>query len=163
MLTFLPALVVALANPHVPVDAPAHALQTRTQAARAQLATVLADADAIDWVAANGPTITFGIERGDTTLHVVVTTRARGEVVSLVVEPARHAPHDLGSLSWLADELRDASAIEQLAVDSDGAITIATSDGRRYMAIPGRGSGGAGNTGVEARWAAEWETDAPQS
>ncbi len=39
----------------------------------------------------------------------------------------------------------------------DGAVTIITSDARRYMAIPGRGSGG--NIAVEAQWAAAWDSD----
>ena len=50
--------------------------------------------------------------------------------------------------------MKDSAAVTRLVVDDDGAVTLETSDGLRFMAIPGRGSGG--NAAVAARWAAEW-------
>lgn len=128
--------------------------------AQVRLAETLAGADAIHGVRASGTTITFTISRGEKLFDVVVTTRARrtanapkGEVMSLaIVSPTGKATSDL---SWLGEELASVTAITKLAVDEDGAITLTANDGRRYMVIPGRGSGG-GNDAVEARWAAEW-------
>jgi hypothetical protein len=127
------------------VDAP--------RVAQVRLAETLAAADAIHSVTAKGKTITFTISRGDTIVNVVATTKNR-DVVALAIVSAKASGTELGGLSWLADELSSATAITRLAADSDGAVTITTNDGSRYMAIPGRGSGG--NTAVEARWAAEW-------
>jgi hypothetical protein len=52
--------------------------------------------------------------------------------------------------------MKETVAVARLEVDRDGAVTVVTSDGQKYMAIPGRGSGGS-NEAVEARWAAEWD------
>ena len=134
---------------------------TAPRTAQVQLAETLASADAIDSVAHAGARITFAIDRDGEAYRVIVTTRAngrhRGEVIALSIEDAGPSRGDLGSLSWLGAELAEATAITGLMADEDGAVTITTSDGRAYMAIPGRGSGG--NAAVEARWAAAWNTD----
>jgi hypothetical protein len=52
------------------------------------------------------------------------------------------ADFDLGGLSWLAETMKSTTAVTRLAVDEDGAVLLTTSDGQRFMAIPGRGSGG---------------------
>ncbi|MBS1123866.1 MAG: hypothetical protein H6Q90_6094 [Deltaproteobacteria bacterium] len=137
---------------------------TSPQVAQVQLAETLGAADAIHSVSANRHHVTFAITRAGRSQQVIATTGKRGQVVALTVDDAPSAAVELGGLSWLSDELVEATAITQLSVDEDGAITIATSEGRRYMAIPGRGSGGSGpemarhNAGVEAQWAAEWNT-----
>jgi hypothetical protein len=127
------------------VDAP--------RVAQVKLAEMLASADAIHSVVAKGKTITFVISKGDAIVHVVATTK-KGDVVALAIAPAKPSGTELGGLTWLGEEMAGVTAITHLVADRDGAVTITTSDGRRYMAIPGRGSGG--NTAVEARWAAEW-------
>jgi hypothetical protein len=123
--------------------------------AQVRLAETLASADAIHAVRARAGKVTFVITRGDAIVHLVATTK-KGDVVALSIVPAKPIGTELGGLSWLADELESTTAITRLVADADGAVTITTSDGRRYMAIPGRGSGGGGNDAVEARWAAEW-------
>jgi hypothetical protein len=121
--------------------------------AQVRLAETLSSADAIHAVSAKGKTITFTISRGDTIVNVVATT-TKGDVTALAITPVKATGNEGGGLSWLGDELQRVTAITRLVADADGAVTITTSDGRRYMAIPGRGSGG--NSAVEARWAAEW-------
>ena len=126
--------------------------------AQVRLAEMLGTADAIHSVGVHGNKITFAITRADKLLEVTATTRGKGskqgEVIALAISGSQSRDAELGSLSWLADELSQVTAISRLVADADGAVTITTSDGRRYMAIPGRGSGG--NTAVSARWAAEW-------
>jgi len=126
--------------------------------AQVRLAETLAEADSIHSVSARGKTITFAITRGDKSFQVIATTRTKhavkGEVVGLAVVETRPLEFEGGGLSWLGAELERVTAISRLVVDEDGAVTITTSDGRRYMAIPGRGSGG--NAAVESRWAAAW-------
>jgi hypothetical protein len=61
-----------------------------------------------------------------------------------------------GPLSWLTTELGAPAAIVSLGHDLDGAVVIESSDGARFAAIPGRGSGGP-NAATEARWAAAWD------
>lgn len=125
--------------------------------AQVRLAEVLGAADAIHAVSAKGKTVTFVITRDDQVLRVVADTR-KGEVIALTIRPVAARGLELGGgLSWLADELESSPAVTRLVADEDGAVTITTSDGRRYMAIPGRGSGG--NAAVEARWAATWNQD----
>ena len=53
--------------------------------------------------------------------------------------------------------MKETVAVTRLEVDEDGAVTLTTNEGMRYMAIPGRGSGG--NAAAEARWAGEWDRD----
>lgn len=124
--------------------------------AQVQLADALATADTIDRVSGHGATFTFAITRGDHPLEVIATT-VDGEVVRIVERERGFDTLSLGGLSWLADTMRETVAVARLDVDEDGAVTLTTSDGMRYMAIPGRGSGG--NTEVEARWAAEWDRE----
>jgi hypothetical protein len=86
---------------------------------------------------------------------VVATVDARGQVVALAIEPAlRHRAEPGGDLGWLSRELGDAIALTTLRVSADGAVTATTNDARSYLLIGARG----GNAGVEARWAATWET-----
>lgn len=138
---------------------------TQPRSAQVRLAVTLAEADAIHAVGARRGAktleIVFAIDRDGEAFEVVATTRTRGkgkgEVIALSITDVGPAIGDVGGLSWLGGELMDATAVTALAVDADGAVTITTSDGRAYMAIPGRGSGG--NAGVEARWAAAWDRE----
>jgi hypothetical protein len=130
----------------------------KPRTAQVRLARVLREADAIESVTANGRAITFVIADRGETLRVVATTRD-GSVSALSVAHSDY-PIESGNLTWLASELADVRAITRLDADEDGAVTITTSDLRRYMIIPGRGSGGPGNEAVEARWAAEWNRPA---
>lgn len=127
---------------------------TSVDSAKLRLAETLASADSIDAVSAKGHLVSFAITRDGTAFRVDVTTRKTGEVVSLVVVESGGRVSEQGGLTWLADEL-DTTTVQKLVVDEDGAVTIATGAGRKYMAIPGRGSGG--NAAVEAQWAAEWD------
>jgi len=148
-------LILPLISFAVSAAQPAHAVVT-PRAAQVQLAEALASADAIHAVSAHGTIVSFAIDRDGESFRIEAVTRGNREVVALTVSEAGPALGAPGSLSWLADELAQATAITTLAVDEDGAVTIATSEGRAYMAIPGRGSGG--NMAVEARWAAAWNS-----
>src|SRR5512138_2889038 len=154
VLRLMAFIAVASGAATTPTHAPYEtAMQPR--AAQARLARVLREADAIESVTANGRAITFVIaERGET-LRVIATTR-EGSVRALSIAHSDD-PIESSNLTWLASELADVPAITRLDADEDGAVTITTSDLRRYMIIPGRGSGGPGaNEAVEARWAASW-------
>lgn len=142
-----------------PVAEPAVSAPSPRRAQR-QLAEALAAADSIDAVHARDRTVSFAITRAGTAFSVDATTRRSGEVVSLIVSEAPGARvSEHGGLTWLGDELASGRIrVTRLVVDEDGAVTIATSAGRTYMAIPGRGSGG--NAAVEARWAAAWDSRA---
>lgn len=142
LLVYLPYL--AITTGHVVVE---------DRSAQVRLADLLADADSIDSVRANKHEFTFAIERGDTPFEIVATTDLRGVVIEVVARERIAADVDLGTLSWLADTMKQTTAVTRLAVDEDGAVLLTTSDGMRYIAIPGRGSGG--NDEVEARWAAD--------
>jgi hypothetical protein len=148
--TLLPLIAVSLGLGEEPVAT------TSPRAAQVRLAVTLAEADAIHAIGTRRGAIVFAIDRDGEAFEVVATTR-KGEVTSLSITDVGIAIGDAGGLSWLGAELADATAITGLAVDEDGAVTITTSDGRAYMAIPGRGSGG--NAAVEARWAAAWNRD----
>ncbi len=148
------SLSVSLARPVAVADE----VVTSPRAAQVRLAEVLAEADAIHGVGAGSRhTVEFTLDHGSVSQRAIATTRANGAVVSLTIVDCGAALEDIGSLSWLSNELAQTTAVTSLAVDADGAVTITTSDDRTYMAIPGRGSGG--NIAVEARWAAEWDAD----
>ena len=148
MLSLLPAIAFFTAL-HVAPAEPVDVAQTR-------LAEALADADAIDSIASDRAhlTVTFAIERAGEAYKIVATTARDGAVATVAIRDVGLAHLGLGNLSWLADAMKDASAVTRLDIDDDGAVTLETSDGLRFMAIPGRGSGG--NAAVESRWAAEW-------
>lgn len=147
---------------------------TAPRVAQVRLAETLAEAEAIHTITTRGRTIRFAIDHGGVATELVATVNARGEVIRLASAPRAADPAALGGLSWLGPELAEAAAVTRLVPDEDGAVTIVTSDGDRYMAIPGRGSGGnaaggnaaggnaaGGNAAVDARWAAAWDaTDA---
>jgi len=122
--------------------------------AQVKLAETLGNADAIHSVRAAKNTVTFTITRGDTAYAVIATTK-RGDVIALDIKPISSGELG-GGLTWLADEMQSITAVTKLVPDEDGAVTIVTSDNRRYQIIPGRGSGG-GNEAVSARWAGEWD------
>lgn len=159
MLHFLlPLFSVALG---LSAPAPAERMEepvvvTARRTAQVRLAVTLAEADAIHAVTARRGAIVFAVDRDGAAFEVVAKTR-RGAVVGLSIMAVGPARGDAGGLSWLGTELADATAVTELAADEDGAVRITTSDGRAYLAIPGRGSGG--NAGVEARWAAAWNSD----
>jgi hypothetical protein len=122
--------------------------------AQVRLAEVLGTAEGIHSVYARGTTIAFVITRDEQPFRVVASTR-KGEVIALTIASMSAKGLELGGgLTWLADELEAVPAVTRLVADEDGAVTLTLSDGRRYMVIPGRGSGG--NAAVEARWGAEW-------
>lgn len=154
----LPLISVALGLP-APAPAERHeepVLVTQPRTAQVRLAVTLAEADAIHAVTARRGAIAFAIERDGEAFEVVAKTR-RGQVIGLAITDVGPAHGDAGGLSWLAPEMAEATAVTRLAVDEDGAVTLTTSDGRAYMAIPGRGSGG--NAAASARWAAAWNSD----
>lgn len=130
---------------------------SETRVAQVRLAETLAEADAIEAVSVDGRAVTFVIVRDGGTFEVTAKTTKRGDVTALAIAPARAVPVELHGLTWLGAELAEVTAVTRLVVDADGAVTLATNDGRRYMAIPGRGSGGA-NVAVESRWAAAWSS-----
>ncbi|MBA3540611.1 MAG: hypothetical protein H0T79_13455 [Deltaproteobacteria bacterium] len=154
MLSLLPLVSLAIATSPGSTVAADKVMSPRI--AQVRLAETLASADSIDWVRANGKTITFAIDRNGEAYRVVATTGARGTVIGFAITDVGTATGEAGNLVWLANELANTVAVTRLIADEDGAVTITTSDGSRYMAIPGRGSGG--NMGVEARWAAAWNT-----
>jgi len=153
--TLLPLVSVALG-----LAAPAPALDlgeepvvvSAPRTAQVRLAVVLAEADAIHTIAAKRGQVVFAIDRGGEAFEVIAKTK-RGEVIALTITDVGSAFGE-GGLSWLSPELAEATAVTHLTADEDGAVTITTSDGRAYMAIPGRGSGG--NAAVESQWAAAW-------
>ncbi|HEY5921541.1 MAG TPA: hypothetical protein VIV11_07710 [Kofleriaceae bacterium] len=130
---------------------------SKQRTAQVQLADVLANADSIDSVQAKDSTVTFTITRGDRRIDVVATTAASHEVTLVVERERGFDDGGMGGLTWLVDTMRETIAVTRLDVDEDGAVTLTTDQGMRYMAIPGRGSGG--DADVEARWAAEWNDD----
>lgn len=137
------------------------------RSAQVQLADMLANVDSIDAVRASGHTFTFLVEHADATGYeapfaIVATTDEAGKVISVVERERQPRDMDLGGLSWLVETMQQTIAITKLDVDDDGAVTLTTNDGQRYMAIAGRGSGGDGNIEVDAHWAGEFDRD-PQS
>jgi hypothetical protein len=161
MIGFLPMLPLFTyafsASPNEVVSSP--------KVAQVRLAETLANAEAIESVTAHGRAITFVIVRDGQTFDVTAQTKKSGEIISLMIAaggplgaPADELAVELHGLTWLGSELAEVSAVTRLVVDEDGAVVIRTDDGRRYMAIPGRGSGGA-NVAAEARWAAAWNSD----
>ena len=162
--TLLPLISVALGlSAPAPVVGPGEGPLTITapRTAQVRLAVTLAEADAIHSFHAKRGAIVFAIDRDGEAFAVIAKVRtrgpAKGEVIALSITDVGPAMGDAGGLTWLGAELAEATAVTGLAVDADGAVTITTSDGRAYMAIPGRGSGG--NAAVEARWAAAWSVD----
>jgi hypothetical protein len=166
LLALLPLVAVSLGSPDDTV------VTTSPRSAQVRLADLLADADSIDAVRAHRQTFTFAIMRGDEPYSVVASTSSEGDVVDVVLRERVASDLDLGSLSWLADTMKQTIAVTNLDADEDGAVTLTTADGVRYMAIPGRGSGGTAadgndeddgprhghgdpNTAVEARFAAQ--------
>lgn len=117
------------------------------RAAQVRLAELLGSADSIDAITPDGRTVTFAITVNNHPLDVVARTDKRGTVIALSIAEVMRPVDEIGPLTYLAPELLDATAVTQLTIDEDRAVTIATNDGRRYMVIPGRGSGGGG--GVE--------------
>jgi hypothetical protein len=130
------------------------------RAAQVRLADVLGDSDAVTAVIAKHRAVAFEYVRSGEAFEAIARTR-HGELITLDVRDVGPALGwdgsedgvERGGLAWLGDIMRETVAVTRLDVDSDGAVTLVTSEGQKYMAIPGRGSGAA----VEARWAAEWD------
>lgn len=137
---------------------PAPEVVSVPRVAQVRLAETLAEADAIESVFAKRRAITFTIVRAGETFDVTAKTSKSGEVLSLAIAPAHTLAVQLHGLTWLGSELAEVTAVTRLVVDEDGGVMVGTDDGRRYMAIPGRGSGGA-NVASEAQWAAAWSSD----
>lgn len=148
MLVSLPALLMLL-------QAPSDEVVTGRDA-QVRLADVLADAESVDAVIGKHGRVTFELVRDGDEVEAIARTQ-KGAVTELVLHdlgPAEDIAEDAG-LSWLSDVMKDTTAVTKLLVDRDGAVTLVTADNQRFMAIPGRGSGG--NAQVEARWAASWD------
>jgi hypothetical protein len=165
LLHIIPLVAVSMAANSAQAASEATAMSERS--AQVRLADMLGNVDSIDAVRASDHTFTFLVEHADATgyeapFEIVATTDDAGKVID-VVERARPARDmDLGGLSWLVETMQQTIAITKLQVDEDGAVTLTTNDGLRYMAIPGRGSGGDGNIEVDSRWAGEFDQE-PQS
>lgn len=132
------------------------------RSAQVRLADMLGNVDSIDAVRAQGHTFTFLVEHADATGYdapfaIVATTDDAGKVIRVVEREREARDMDLGGLSWLAETMQQTVAVTKLHVDEDGAVTLTTNEGQRYMAIPGRGSGGDGNIEVDSRWAGEFD------
>jgi hypothetical protein len=127
------------------------------RAAQVQLADALANAETIDMISCRDHTFTFVITRDAQPVDLIATSNDAGDVIKLVERDRSFDQIGAGSLSWLADTMRETVAVTRLEVDEDGAVTLTTDEGMRYMAIPGRGSGG--NAAAEARWAGDWDRD----
>ena len=153
LLPILPLVSFAFAAPSAEVE-----VVSSPKVAQVRLAETLGGAEAIESVTARGHAITFVVVRDGETFDITAQTKKSGEIVSLTIAPSRELAAQLHGLTWLTTEMAEVAAVTRLVVDEDGAVTIGTDDGRRYMAIPGRGSGGA-NVAAEARWAAEWSND----
>jgi len=147
--TVFPIVAFALA-PGEGGSSTAHAASVSPQI---RLAEALADADSIDWVRASGHTITFAIGHGGEAYRVVVETRGKDIIAVSVRDAGRGGSRGGGRLGWLIGEMQDTTAVTEASV-KDGQVTIGTSDGHRYLLLPGRNT----NAGVEARWAAEWNS-----
>jgi hypothetical protein len=160
MLIHLPAISMLLGAGVDPMAATTDSISGR--AAQVRLADVLGDADAVTTVIAKSGVVAFEYVRGGETFEAIARTR-HGEVTDLELRDVGPAlgwdgAEDGGEragLAWLGDIMKETVAVARLEVDRDGAVTLVTSDGQKYMAIPGRGSGAS----VEARWAAEWDRD----
>ena len=139
-----------------PVEEDVREAVTSPRVAQVRLAEMLAEADAIQ-VHAKPGSITFAIMRGGAPIEVVVTTR-EGEISALAIAPGAPSKELAGDISWLGDELASVTAIVRITADDDGAITLVTSDGRRYLMTTTRSGIDDGNEAVDARWAGEWST-----
>ena len=132
----------------------AHGMAVSTpQDAQATLAGALAEADSVDWVRADHHAITFGIDRAGEAYTLTATTDDDNAVATLQIVDLGRGGRELGPMSWLADAMTGTSAVTQLVVADDGAVTVVTNDGDRYLAIP---TGTGNNAAVEARWAEAW-------
>jgi hypothetical protein len=156
-----------IADPAAPTAA-TDVMRAPDHDAQVELADVLGDADAIEAVLGHGDQVAFEIVHNGEQLEVMATTH-HSELVAIAIrdrgptlgwtgtDEGIDDNVDARGLSWLSDVMRETTAVTRLEVDRDGAVTLSTTDGQRYMVIPGRGSGG--NAAVEARWAAEWDRD----
>lgn len=158
-----PAAVKPVVPETKPTTATSDAVDPRGEAvesprvAQVRLAEMLGTAEAIHSVRARGNQITFTITRGADTIELIATTK-RGEVTALSIVPVAPSNELGGGLSWLSEEVEGVTAITKLVPDEDGAVTLTTDDGRRYMLIPGRGSGGSsGNEAPASRFAGEFD------
>jgi hypothetical protein len=140
--------------PMLSLIAPPSPVVEAAPAAQARLASLLVAADSIDSLATSATSATFAIERSGEAYTIVATTSDTGAIMAVAVTDAGPATSEGGALSWLGPELVDATAIATV-LTSDGAVTLVTSEGRYYRAIPSHGA----NAAVEARWAAAWDHD----
>ena len=154
MIAILPLIAVSLGTPDDSMPELTMVV-TSPRSAQVRLADLLGNADSIDGVRGDRNTFTFSITRADDAFELVATTSAGGDVTDIVIRDRVRANAGFGGLSWLVETMQETVAVTQLHVDEDGAVTLTTNEGMRYMAIPGRGSGG--NDAVEARWAAAWD------
>lgn len=154
MLIHLPVISMMLGAGVDPMAATTDSISGR--AAQVRLADVLGDADAVTTVIAKPGVVAFEYVRGGEAFEALARTR-HGEVTELELRDVGPAlgwdGAERGGLAWLGDIMKETVAVARLEVDRDGAVTLVTSDGQKYMAIPGRGSGAS----VEARWAAQWD------
>lgn len=165
MLLALPLVAIALGSLSSSLDQPASEHVTVPRVAQVRLAELLAAADSVDAMHAVPQGVAIELTRGGDALRVRARVDARGAVTALTVTPLAGPPPMRGALGWLSTELADTAAVTRLVVDDDGSILVVTSTARRYLVLPGRGSGGAsgdrrdGNAAIRARWAAAWSVD----
>jgi hypothetical protein len=138
---------------------------TSPRGAQARLAELIGEADAVHSISvrrakAKAIAVEVALDLDGTAYRVVAQINARGEVTAITLDERGPSYGELGSLSWLSPEIANATAIVRVATDEDDAVTLTTDSGEAFMIIPGRGSGGAGNAAVEARWAAAWDSPA---
>ena len=165
LLHLIPLVTVTMAANSAHAAAADAAMSERS--AQVRLADMLANVDSIDAVRAKGNTFTFYVEHAGPTGYeapfaIVATTDEDGKVIRVVERERGPSEMHLGSLSWLVETMQQTVAVTKLEVDEDGAVTLTTNDNQRFMAIPGRGSGGEGNIDVDAHWAGEFDR-VPQS
>jgi hypothetical protein len=115
--------------------APAPAPTSAPDAAQLRLAEALADADSVDWVRVDRAhrTVTFGIERAGESYEILASEAPDGEVTQVRTADTGRGSRALGGLSWLADAMHRQSAIRRLEIGDDGAVTVVTGDGTRYV------------------------------
>src|SRR4051794_2412674 len=89
-------------------------------AAQARLAEALADADSVDAVTSHASVVTFTIGHKGESYEMDVALGRRGTVQSLTIRDAGHETatqaRAVGSLTWLAREMRDADSVPALQI-----------------------------------------------
>ena len=109
-------------------------------AAQARLAEALADADSVDAVRVDRRrhTVTFAIDRAGEAYELVAHVDPDNRIGRLMIRDRGLGHVGLGALSWLVDAMEHTHAIVRLEVGANGAVTLVTDDGSRYLAVASR-------------------------